>query len=122
MLVIEDDRVSQSVIRLMLERFGVTSEIVDNGAAGIEAVTRGSWDAVLMDGQLPGMDGYETTRRMRGVLAGRRLPIIALTANVMVGNRQMSRDAGMDDFLAKPIRLDELHACLKKWLPPHGGS
>jgi CheY-like chemotaxis protein len=68
-----------------------------------------------MDCKLPGMDGCETTRRIRAVLGG-RLPIIALTASTADGDRADCRAAGMNDFLTKPIRMDELRACLAKWL------
>lgn len=115
-LVVEDDRVNQQVIKLMLSRLGVSSEIKDDGLSGIAAAESGRWDAILMDCQLPGVDGYEATRRIRGRLDGQRLPIIALTANDRAEDRQACAAAGMDDFLTKPVRQDELHACLAKWL------
>lgn len=119
LLVVEDDRVNQRVIELMLEKFGLRSVIVADGAAAVEVATFEHWDAVLMDCQMPGMDGYEATRQIRQRLAGKRLPIIALTANAMSGDRDACLAAGMDDFIPKPIRQEELRACLERWLAPH---
>jgi signal transduction histidine kinase/CheY-like chemotaxis protein len=117
-LIVEDDRVNQHVIRLMLENLGLQITVIDNGESAVELATRGLWDVVLMDCQMPGMDGYEATQRIRARLNGRRLPIIALTANAMAEDRAACTTAGMDDFLAKPVRRAELHACLEKWLRP----
>ena len=117
-LIVEDDRVNQHVIRLMLENLGLQSTVIDNGESAVELATRKLWDVVLMDCQMPGMDGYEATRRIRARLNGQRLPIIALTANAMAEDRAACSAAGMDDFLAKPVRRAELHACLEKWLRP----
>ena len=114
-LVVEDDRVNQGIVLLMLERLGMTAELAESGGAALDAVQRAHWNAVLMDCKLPGMDGCETTRRIRAVLGG-RLPIIALTASTADGDRADCRAAGMNDFLTKPIRMDELRACLAKWL------
>jgi len=116
LLVVEDDRVNQRVIELLLKNLGLSSEIVGDGASAVEAARVGSWDAVLMDCQMSGMDGFEATRRIREILRGRRLPIIALTANAMEGDRKKCLDAGMDDFIAKPVRKADLRACLEKWL------
>ena len=115
-LIVEDDRVNQQVIRLMLEKAGLECTVVDNGETAADLAVRGTWDVVLMDCQMPGMDGYEATQRIRTKLAGRRLPIIALTANALSEDRAACAAAGMDDFLAKPVRREELHACLGKWL------
>ncbi len=115
-LIVEDDRVNQHVIRLMLEKLGLQSTVVDNGESAVELATSKLWDVVLMDCQMPGMDGYVATQRIRSRLNGHRLPIIALTANAMTEDRAACTAAGMDDFLAKPVRREELHACLEKWL------
>jgi signal transduction histidine kinase/CheY-like chemotaxis protein len=116
LLVVEDDRVNQRVIELLLEKVGLDCVIVGDGASSVEVAALEPWDAVLMDCQMPGMDGFEATRRIRAKLGGRRLPIIALTANAMAGDREACLAAGMDDFLAKPVRTDELRSCLEKWL------
>jgi len=116
-LVAEDDRINRLVIETMLKRVGVRFASVENGAMAVEAVQRDSWDVVLMDMQMPELDGLEATRRIREVLKRRDLPIIALTANVMASDRAACDAAGMNDFLAKPIRQDELRRCLERWLP-----
>jgi two-component system, sensor histidine kinase len=118
LLVIEDDRVNQRVIELLLEKLGLECVIINNGEEGVAAATNEPWAAVLMDCQMPGMDGFEATRRIRQNLAGRPLPIIALTANAMAADRAACLAAGMDDFLAKPVRQDELQLCLERWLAP----
>ena len=114
LLVVEDDRVNQRVIELLLQKLGLTCHIVANGVAAIGAVEREKWDAILMDCQMPEMDGFEATRRIRA--RGARLPIIALTANARGEDRAACVAAGMDDFLAKPVRFEDLRACLGKWL------
>jgi two-component system, sensor histidine kinase len=116
-LVVEDDRVNQRVIEMLLEDAGVKAVVVSDGETATEMAIREKWDAVLMDCQMPGVDGYEATRRIRAQLAGKPLPIIALTANAMAGDREACLAAGMDDFIAKPIRQVDLHAALKRWLP-----
>ncbi len=115
-LVVEDERANQSVIKLLIESFGLRCAIVGDGASSVEVATLDRWDAVLMDCRMPGMDGLEATRRIRQRLSGRSLPIIALTANAMEGDRAACIAAGMDDFLAKPVRREELRACLIRWL------
>jgi signal transduction histidine kinase/ActR/RegA family two-component response regulator len=117
LLVVEDDRVNQRVIELLLQKLGLTCVIVADGAAAVEVATFERWDAILMDCQMPEMDGFEATRRIRGRLQDRRLPIIALTANAMAGDRDACLAAGMNDFIPKPIRQEELRSCLERWLP-----
>jgi len=116
LLVVEDDRVNQRVIELLLGNLGINCVIVADGASSVEIAVLEPWDAVIMDCQMPGMDGFEATRRIRKKLAGRSLPIIALTANAMSGDREACLAAGMDDFLAKPVRQGELRSCLERWL------
>ena len=115
-LVAEDDWGNQKVIEVMLRRAGLDVEIVDNGAEALDRATQGEWALVLMDMQMPGMDGTEATRRIRDRLGRRRLPIVALTANARPEHREACLAAGMDDFLTKPVRQEELRACLRKWL------
>jgi CheY-like chemotaxis protein len=91
---------------------------VDNGVEAVELASKQTWAAVLMDLHLTGIDGFETARRIRRRLEGRRLPIIALTANVRPEDRRASTEAGMDDFLSKPVRQTELRACMERWLAP----
>jgi signal transduction histidine kinase len=115
-LVVEDDWGNQRVIEMLLRRLGLTSVIVDNGAEAVERAVHEEWDAVLMDIQMPGIDGRETTRRIRQRLQDRPLPIIAVTANVQPENREACLAAGMNDFIGKPVRQDELRASLERWL------
>ncbi|HEX7631876.1 MAG TPA: ATP-binding protein, partial [Lacunisphaera sp.] len=100
-LVVEDDWGSQRVVEIFLRKLGLEVVIVDNGAEGIELAVREKWDAVLMDIQMPGIDGFEAVRRIRRRIERRWLPIIALTANVRVEDRQAAEASGMDDFLTK---------------------
>jgi len=119
-LVVEDDKVNQRVVTLMLERLGLQCLVVADGHTALEVLTQGHWDLVFMDCQLPDIDGYETTRRARAQLAGQPLPIIALTANVRDEDRAACLAAGMDDFISKPIRTETLRSVLARWLHPAG--
>jgi signal transduction histidine kinase/CheY-like chemotaxis protein len=115
-LVVEDDRVNQRVIELLLRKLGLNAVIVADGVSAVELATLQHWDAILMDCQMPGMDGFEATRRIRARLQGQPLPIIALTANALAGDREACTAAGMNDFIPKPVRQDELRSCLARWL------
>ncbi len=119
-LVVEDDRVNQRVITLMLDRLGVQCHVVEDGLTALDVLRQGTWDLVFMDCQLPGLNGFETTRQAITMLGERTPPIIALTANVRPEDREACRAAGMVDFLAKPVRVDGLRACLTKWLEQGG--
>ena len=116
-LVVEDDPVNQRVITMMLQRLGVECTIVGDGHAGLAAVEKSRWDLIFMDCQLPGIDGFETTRRIRQMLGNHPLPIVALTANVRPEDRDACLASGMDDFIAKPVKVVNLHTCLTRWLP-----
>jgi signal transduction histidine kinase/ActR/RegA family two-component response regulator len=115
-LVVEDDRVNQRVIELLLKKIGLKCVIVSDGESAVEIADIERWDCILMDCQMPGMDGLEATRQIRARLRGRPLPIVALTANAMLGDRDACVAAGMDDFIAKPVRQEELRSCLERWL------
>ena len=115
-LVIEDDWGNQRVIELLLRRIGLDVVMAGNGVEGMDLAIREHWSLVLMDVSMPGVDGYEATQRIRRCLAGRPLPIIALTANARAEDRTACLAAGMDDFLAKPVRQEQLRACVAKWL------
>jgi len=116
-LVVEDDAVNQKVITMMLKRLGLSCTVVGDGNAALSALHEQAWDFVFMDCQLPGIDGFETTRQARLALAGRPLPIVALTANVLADDREACLAAGMNDFLPKPVRVENLRACLARWMP-----
>jgi PAS domain S-box-containing protein len=114
-LVAEDNPTNQLVIRAQLEKLGCQASTVANGAEALEALRQGTYDLVLMDGQMPIMDGYEATRQIReSSHAG--IPIIAVTAHAMAGDRDKCIRAGMNDYLAKPVELDRLADMLAKWL------
>jgi signal transduction histidine kinase/ActR/RegA family two-component response regulator len=112
-LVAEDSPVNQLLVRRLLEKAGHQVTIVDTGVAAIEAVARARFDAVLMDVQMPEMDGFDATSRIRAAEnGGRRLPIIALTAHAIQGDRERCLAAGMDAYVSKPIRPELLFASL----------
>ncbi len=114
-LVVEDNPQNQRVAALLLERLGHTAELADDGVAALDRLARERFDAVLMDCQMPGLDGYETTRRIRaGTIPGvdAAIPVIALTAHSMLEDRERCLAAGMDDYVPKPVRSHELAAAL----------
>jgi CheY-like chemotaxis protein/HPt (histidine-containing phosphotransfer) domain-containing protein len=114
-LLAEDNLINQKVATSMLSRAGHVVDIVSNGRDAYEAVQKASYDAVMMDCHMPEMDGYEATaaiRKLNGELA--RIPIIAMTARAMKGDREACMAAGMDDYVSKPINPDELFAALER--------
>ncbi len=122
-LLAEDNPTNQKVGRLLLERFGCAVDIAANGAEAVQAVERGGYDLILMDCQMPEMDGFAATQAIRASHGGREsTPIVALTANALDGERQRCLAAGMDDYLAKPVRPETLEATLGRWLPAKGRS
>ena len=120
LLVVDDNNTNLIVVSKILEKLGHKPVAVTGGAEAIAALLRPDFDLVLMDCQMPELDGYETTRRIREGEAGdhsKKLPIVALTANVLTADRQRCLDAGMDGYLGKPIQLEDLKAVLEKWKP-----
>ncbi len=141
-LVVEDNIVNQKLAVRMVEKLGYQPDVVDNGQEALAALAKGDYAAILMDCQMPVMDGFETTRRIRNGEAAvasqnspgespnrsdkapqstPHIPIIAVTANAMQGDRERCLATGMDDYLAKPIKLDELRSALARWVstPPN---
>jgi CheY-like chemotaxis protein/HPt (histidine-containing phosphotransfer) domain-containing protein len=117
-LVAEDNPISQQVARRMLESLGCTVDIAASGVEVLDALRRQRYALVFMDCQMPEMDGYEATRVLRSEEGGdRRTPVVALTAGAMEGDAQRCLDAGMDDYLTKPVRLDDFRAALARWVP-----
>jgi two-component system, sensor histidine kinase len=121
-LLVEDNLINQEVCLGMLELLGARASVADNGRIALGMLSAPhDFDLVLMDCQMPEMDGLEATRRTRKHehVAGGHVPIVALTANAMVGDREQCLAAGMDDFLSKPFQLRELAAALNRWCPQH---
>ncbi|WP_447969394.1 response regulator [Nitrospira sp. M1] len=136
-LVADDHRVNQQLAVLMVERLGHRADVVSNGQEALDAVIRQPYDLVLMDCQMPEMDGYQATKEIRCREASsvkreasdeiratnderrnmRRVPIIAMTANAMQGDREKCLTAGMDDYIAKPIKPEVVAEALYRWLP-----
>ncbi|MCP3963245.1 MAG: response regulator [bacterium] len=131
-LLVEDNPVNQEVIECMVQNLGSSVEIASNGPEALDQVKRRSFDLILMDCQMPIMDGYETTRQIRelessGQLSGdgqrqHRIPIVAITAFAMKGDRELCLEAGMDDYLSKPFRSAQLSECLNRWLSQAAGT
>jgi len=118
-LVAEDNDINQKVIRRQLALLGLSAEVADNGLDALERARSGRFALLLTDLHMPGMDGYELAgalRREEG--PGQHLPIIALTANALSGEAERCRTAGMDDYLSKPVQLEQLGATLARWLAP----
>ncbi len=122
-LLAEDNLVNQKVAMRMLEKLQCHVEVVADGLATIEAWRKGNFDLILMDCQMPGMDGYEATREIRKLEQGQRhITIVALTANAMKGDEEKCRAAGMDDFLTKPIDRVKLEACVDALMAGTGST
>jgi two-component system, sensor histidine kinase and response regulator len=117
-LVAEDNLVNQKVAVRSLEMLGCDAEVADNGVLAIEALKQGDFDIVLMDCQMPVLDGFHASARIRELEGSQKhTPIIAMTANAMQGDRERCLAAGMDDYMPKPVTLAALDATLRHWLP-----
>ncbi|WP_051340646.1 response regulator [Azospirillum halopraeferens] len=114
-LVAEDNQINQRIARMMLERAGYVVEVAEDGARAVERVLTDGFDVVLMDVQMPVMDGLEATRRIRAGESGRRTPIVAMTANAMQGMREEYLATGMDDYVAKPFDRNAFLATVAHW-------
>ncbi|MCA9470691.1 MAG: response regulator [Nitrospirales bacterium] len=129
-LVVDDHRVNQELAVLMLARLGYRADVVANGQEALEAYARIPYQLILMDCQMPEMDGYDTTREIRrreeaSDVSGEmnrlhRVPIIAMTANAMQGDREKCLSAGMDDYITKPVKPPQLAETMEKWFPNEG--
>ena len=119
-LLVEDNPINQMVAQKMLEKAGFKSILANNGVEALTVLAEQDFDLILMDCQMPEMDGFDATREIRQrnikALNQQPVPIVAMTANVMSGDRERCLDVGMDDYLAKPVQVDELDSLLRKWL------
>lgn len=123
-LLVEDNPVNQQVALSMLGKAGLSADLADNGEAALARLAKGGWDLVLMDVQMPVLDGLSATRALREreqAQGGPRVPVIAMTANAMERDRETCLDAGMDDYIAKPFKSDGLYNTLARWLPATDG-
>jgi len=118
-LVVEDDSISRALVSTVLRQNGHSVVTAANGVEALEQVERRRFDAILMDVQMPQMDGFEATDRIRRreSQSGGRVPIIALTAHAMKGDRERCLESGMDDYISKPVDMDQLLAMLEKMAP-----
>ena len=119
-LVAEDHPVNQMVMVMELQEMGVTVKVVSNGRQAVEAAASEHFDIIFMDCQMPEMDGYEATACIRS--KNQAVPIIALTANAMEGDRQRCLESGMNDYLSKPFESEDLEAVIHRWLPEEGAE
>lgn len=117
-LIVDDNEVNRALLLRQIERLGYQGTAVPSGTEAVAAVEASQFALILMDCRMPGMDGTEAARRIRKAEAGtgRRLPIVAVTANAMEGDREACLAAGMDDFLTKPVMLDILQAALDRFV------
>lgn len=123
-LIAEDYPINQQVAQLYLDEMGFASHVAGNGTEALEALSKTDYDLILMDCQMPELDGFSTTQAIRKaeLLTGRHIPIIAMTAHAMGGDRERCLSAGMDDYITKPVDPDQLRRTLDAWLPPKQGS
>ena len=119
LLIAEDNAINQRVAKRMLEKLGLEADIVDNGAKAVAALREIAYPLVLMDCQMPEMDGFQATTEIRlweSEQGLSRTPIVAMTAHAMPGDRERCLEVGMDDYLSKPITLASLEATLSRWI------
>ena len=117
-LLVEDNLINQELARELLAQAGVEVSVAGNGREALDLLAGGHFDAVLMDCQMPVMDGYAAARALREQPQWRNLPVIAMTADAMVGDRERVLAAGMNDHIAKPIKVEEMFATLARWVRP----
>jgi two-component system, sensor histidine kinase and response regulator len=118
-LIAEDNEINRTVAKALLEKQGLLCTVAHNGREAVEMALANDYAAIFMDCQMPELDGYEATRRIRAAENGHRVPIIAMTAHSMPGDRERCLGAGMDDYIAKPVRVADLASVVTRWLFSH---
>ncbi len=113
-LLVEDNLINQKVALGVLKKLGIEADVANNGQDALAAWKQGDYNLILMDCMMPVMDGYEATRRIRAAEIGTHIPIVAMTANSMKGDRERCLEAGMDEYVAKPIKIQRLRTALEK--------
>ena len=117
-LIAEDSLINQKILLRMLKEFGCNADVATNGVEAVEAVAANPYDIVFMDVHMPEMDGLEATRKIVNTKQPNERPkIIALTASALSGDKEKCIEAGMDDYITKPVRLEEVISALKRWAP-----
>jgi CheY-like chemotaxis protein len=115
-LVAEDNAVNQLLVRRMFEKLGIRIDLAANGREAVQMATEFEYDIIFMDCSMPELDGYEATAILREQDRGRRIPIVAVTANAMSEDRARCLEAGMDDHLTKPVRIEDIRSALERWV------
>jgi CheY-like chemotaxis protein len=114
-LIAEDNAINQKVIERMVQKLGYPVDLVANGREAINALGGSAYTLVFMDCQMPEMDGFEACREIRKLDGGAQIPIIAITANAMKGDRERCLAAGMDDYVSKPFKQEDLRVVIERW-------
>ncbi len=114
-LIAEDNAINQKVIERMVQKLGYPVDLVANGREAIDALNGSTYSLVFMDCQMPEMDGFEACREIRKLEGGAQIPIIAITANAMKGDRERCLAAGMDDYVSKPFKQEDLRVVIERW-------
>jgi CheY-like chemotaxis protein len=114
-LIAEDNAINQKVIERMVQKLGYPVDLVANGREAITALGGSTYTLVFMDCQMPEMDGFEACREIRKLNGGAQIPIIAITANAMKGDRERCLAAGMDDYVSKPFKQEDLRVVIERW-------
>ena len=117
-LLVEDNPINQELAQELLSSNGMTTVLASNGQESLDRLQKQSFDGVLMDCQMPIMDGYEATRRIREQVKHHTLPILAMTANAMVSDREKVLAVGMNDHISKPVNIRELFTTMARWITP----
>lgn len=117
-LLVEDNEINQELALALLTTNGITTEVANDGQEALDLLAKQDFDGVLMDCQMPVMDGYEATRKLRVQERFKELPVLAMTANAMAGDREKVLDAGMNDHIAKPINVQKMFSIMARWITP----